>query len=354
MKMVCYTCKTMKPQIHTLKNKAGMTLKVSTLGGIVTSLLVPDRDGKLGDVVLGLPKVEQHHDNGYMNALIGRVGNRISHGGFSLDGTFHKLAQNSVSGGVKCSLHGGENGFDRKIWSAREFAGAEGPSLELTCFSADGEEGYPGNLFVRVVYTVMEDNAWRIDYWAVADKPTVVNLTNHAYFNLSGGREGLDEHLVQVNASRYTEVDKGLIPTGKVPSVKGTPLDLRSPVVLGDVFAKAKKEPLLKLVGGGFDHNFVLDRAAPGLAQAAILEDPCSGRQMEVWTTEPCIQVYSGNFIKAGTKGKDGAVYGPHAGICFETQHAPDSPNQPGFASIRLEPGETYRSTTVYAFDVVA
>ncbi len=340
----------MNPKSYTIRNKAGMSITVSSLGGIVQSLLVPDRNGKLGDVVLGYPNATQHHDNGYMNALIGRVGNRISKGGFTLDGTFYPLANNSKD----CALHGGEIGFDQKIWDVRTFAGADGPSIELTLLSPDGDEGYPGNLFVRVVYTLMEDCAWRIDYMAVTDKPTVVNLTQHAYFNLSGGKDkDLCGHYVQVNASRFTEHLKGNIPSGKVLPVEGTSLDLRQPTSFCECLHGAKKDAYLKKVGGGFDHNYVLDRIAPGLSQAVVLEHPESGRQMEVWTTEPCVQVYTANFLSPKDKGKFGYGFDPHAGVCFETQHAPDSPNQVGFPSIRLDPGQVYRSTTIYAFDVV-
>ena len=205
-------------------------------------------------------------------------------------------------------------------------------------------------MFVRVVYTLCEENAWRIDYWAVTDRPTVVNLTQHAYFNLSGCRRDATGHVIQVNASRFTEVDAKLIPTGRVLPVEGTSLDLRELTPLGERLALAKKDRLLKGVGGGFDHNFVLDRKGPGLDFAAFLADPESGRTMEVWTTEPCVQVYSANFLEPSTPARRGQRYGKHWGVCFETQHAPDSPNQPSFPSVRLEPGDVYRSTTVYAF----
>ncbi len=347
----------MKPTTHTLRTPSGMVLKASTLGGIVTELLVPDRKGKPGNVVLSLPDARDHLANGYMNALIGRVGNRVSRGGFELDGVFHPIAKNSGEGNRKCHLHGGERGFDKHVWSAREFAGADGPSLELTTFSPDGEEGYPGNLAVRVVYTISDSptgiRSWRIEYWAVTDKPTVVNLTQHAYFNLSGGKRDVSDHEIAVSASRFTEVDAALLPTGRVPSVEGTALDLREPVRLGDLFARAGKDKQLKLVGGGLDHNYVLDRdGSSGLEMMASFADPESGRRMFVMTTEPCMQVYSANFLEPGLKGRGGAVYGPHWGCCFETQHAPDSPNQPGFPSIRLDPRRVYHSVTEYAFDV--
>lgn len=345
----------MKPTTHTLRLPSGMLLEASTLGGIVTRLLVPDRKGKLANVVLSLPDVRDHHANGYVNALIGRVGNRVSRGGFDLDGVFFPVAKNSGAGKKACHLHGGERGFDQHVWSAREFAGAGGPALELTTFSPAGEEGYPGNLSVRVVYSLSDSAApsWRVEYWAVTDAPTVVNLTQHAYFNLSGGRRDVSDHEIAVSASRFTEVDAALLPTGRVPSVEGTALDLREPVRLGDLFARARKDPQLKLVGGGLDHNFVLDRdGSSGLELMASFADPESGRRMFVMTTEPCMQVYSANFLKPGLKGRGGAVYGPHWACCFETQHAPDSPNQAGFPSIRLDPGRVYHSVTEYVFDV--
>lgn len=336
----------MKIGKHVLRNKSGMTLCVSDLGGLALSLSVPDRHGRFEDILLGYPKPEQY---GYMNALIGRVGNRISGGGFSLDGDFFKLVKNSGKAPYKCTLHGGTKGFDQKIWSCREFAGADGPSLELTTFSPDGEEGFPGNLSVRVVYTLMEGNAWRIQYWAVTDKPTVVNLTQHAYFNLTGCKRDIGGHFCRVNASRFTDVDAGLIPTGRERSVKGTGMDLREGAMLGERFAAAAKDPVMA-GPNGYDHNFVLDRVGDGLEQAAVLEDQASGRRMEVWTTEPGVQIYTANMLPSKPVGKKGRTYGVHWGICFESQHAPDSPNQPGFRSIRLNPGEVYTSTTIYAF----
>ena len=341
----------MKTQLFTIRNDAGMSLTASSLGGIVTSLKVPDAFGKPREVLLACRTPSQHHDNGYMNALIGRCGNRISRGGFELDGRFHALAQNSGGPKHPCSLHGGEKGFDSRVWDVVSYEGAEGPALAFSLFSPDGEEGYHGNLFVRVVYTLTRDNAWRIDYLATTDRPTFVNLTQHAYFNLSGGRRDVSDHLVQVNASRYTEVDAGLIPTGKLPDDDGTSLDLRSPVRLGDVFARAGKDRILKSAGGGIDHNFFLDRpASAGLFPAAELLDLESGLAMQVQTTEPCVQVYTANFLEDSCPARAGSKYGKHWGVCFETQHAPDSPNRPSFPSTRLDPDSVYRSTTVYAF----
>ena len=344
----------MKPAPYTLRNGAGLSLSASTLGGTVTSLRVPDRAGKPGNVVLSLPDVRDHHDNGYMNALIGRVGNRVSGGGFKLDGVFYPIAKNNGEGKLACALHGGNVGFDRHVWRGRAFDGADGPSLELTTFSPDGEEGYPGNLAVRVVYTLTESNAWRIEYWAVTDKPTLVNLTQHAYFNLSAGRRDVGGHVLQVAADRFSELDRALLPTGRFPAVDGTALDLRAPTRLDSVFAKAKSDRRLANVGGGLDCNYFLNRTQPagrGLDRAAEFSDPESGRRMSVWTDQPCMQVYSANFLEPGLKGRGGAVYGPHWACCFETQHAPDSPNDPSVPSIRLDPGSVYRTVTEYRFD---
>lgn len=341
----------MKPQSFTIRNDAGMSLTASSLGGIVTSLKVPGADGKKHETLLACRNPSLHHANGYMNAIIGRYGNRISGGGFSIDGKFFPMAQNSGGPKHPCSLHGGEVGFDRRIWDVTRYDGAEGPALAFTLFSPDGEEGYPGNVFVRVVYTLTCDNAWRIDYLATTDKPTFLNLTQHAYFNLSGGARDVSDHLVQVAASHYTAVDAGLIPTGEVPPVAGTSLDLRDGVRLGDVFARAGKDRILKAAGGGIDHNFVIDRPpAAGLVPAAEFADPESGIAMQVLTTEPCVQVYTANFLTADCPARAGSKYGKHWAVCFETQHAPDSPNRPSFPSTRLDPDSVYRSTTVYAF----
>ena len=338
----------MKPKIYTISTASGMSLKASSLGGIVTSLRVPGPGGKPAEVLLAGPGPETHHEHGYMNAIIGRVGNRISGGGFELDGKRCEMGLNSGTGKTKCTLHGGPVGFDQKIWDVRQYDAPEGPALEFTTLSPDGDQGFPGNLFVRVVYTLCENDAWKLDYYAVTDRPTVVNLTQHAYFNLTGGRRDVLDHWVQVNASRYTEAGPGLIPTGRIPSVEGTALDLREGSLLRDVLALKNKDAALK-PAGGIDHNFVLDRVGDGLEYAATLVDSESGLSMEVWTTEPGVQVYSGNFL-AGTPARGGATYGRHHGICFETQHAPDTPNRPGFGSIRLDPGRLYHSTTVYRF----
>lgn len=337
----------MKYKTFELKNKNGMKMKVSSLGGIVMELTAPDRNGVFEDILLGADSPEKCHANGYMSALIGRVANRIKKGTFTLDGTKYSVPLNSGKDGVECSLHGGVCGFDQKVWEAREMTTPEGPAVELTYLSPDGEEGYPGNLFVRVVYTLMECNAWRIQYWAVTDAPTVVNLTNHAYFNLNGGKYDVLDHIVKMDCSRFTPADKALIPTGKILPVANTPLDFTSPMRIGE---RVDSQAKLIADAGGYDHNYVIDRMCPGLALCAVVEDEESGRQMETWTTEPCVQLYTANFLKDGTPGKKGAKYGPRHGFCLETQHAPDAPNQLGFEGIRLNPGEVMQSTTVYQF----
>ena len=333
--------KTAKPRIFTLKNQNGMTLRVSDLGGTVTELTAPDRNGKFANVVLAYDEIGDFFNNGHANSIIGRVANRISKAAFMLDGECCKLAANNGAN----SLHGGKVGFDRKIWNARQFASADGPALELTYLSPDGEEGYPGNLFVRVVYTLTEYNAWRLEYWAMTDAPTVFNPTNHAYFNLSGGKRDVLDHELTIFADRFTPTDAALIPTGEVLPVEGTVADLRAPVRLGDVIGKNKKTPHLNC--GGFDNNYL---TRPHHPRAAFLHDPESGRSLECLTSEPCIQLYTANNLKDGTKGRKGAVYGQFHGVCLETQHAPDAVNQPGFKPIRLDPGKVFHSKTEYVF----
>ncbi len=340
----------MKPRKFVLKNNSGMTLTVSNLGGVAMGLTVPDRAGGFDDVLLGLDDPADCHDNGYLSSLIGRVANRIQNGRFTLDGQSYQLALNAEKDGVRSSLHGGAIGFDQKLWDACPFASPDGPALALTLMSPDGDEGYPGNLFMRVVYTLMNCNAWRIEYWAMTDAPTVLNPTHHAYFNLNGACSHVLDHLVQINADRYTPANAALIPTGKVEPVDGTPLDLREPRRIGD--GVDSRRAVIRRAGG-YDHNFIVNRTGPGLALCAIVEDPESGRQMETWSTEPCVQFYTANFMSPGTRGKAGAVYGPRAGFCLETQHAPDAPNHPGFESIRLNPGQVFQSTTIYQFYTV-
>jgi aldose 1-epimerase len=326
---------------YTLTNKAGMQVSIINYGGTVTKLIVPDKNGNKGDVVLGYESIDGFLQKGnpYFNALIGRYGNRIANAKFSLDGKTYTLAANDHGN----SLHGGAKGYDKVIWTAEKMPGDS--SLKLSYQSKDGEEGYPGNLNVQVVYTVTSDNALKIDYTATTDKSTPVNLTSHCYFNLSAGKDStIADHQLRLNASRYTPVNDLLIPTGKLVNLKGTPMDFTIAKPVGKDIA---------LVKGGFDHNWILNKTDHELSLAATLYHPASGRYMEVLTTEPAIQFYSGNFLDGSLSNtKGGQKYGAHAALCLEAQHYPDSPNQPSFPSTILKPGETYRQTTVYKFSV--
>ena len=322
-------------------------MEVSNLGGIVSNSQHQIETCVYEDILLGFDNVEDNHSNGYMSAIIGRVCGRLREGKFKLDGKEYCASVNKERNGIKFALHGGETGFDQKIWDAREFESPEGPAVELTLLSPDGDQGFPGNLFVRVVYTLTQCNSWKLQYWAVTDKPTVVNLTNHAYFNLNGGKSDAMGHVVQLNCSRFTPTDEGLLPTGQVLPVANTALDFTSPRRVGQDVDTTEE---FVAGAGGYDHNFLIDRDGPGLALAASVEDPASGRKMDVVTTEPCLQFYSGNFLKPGLKGKYGITYGQRHGLCFETQHTPDSPNHAGFKSIRLDPGKVMQSTTIYKF----
>ncbi|MBC6989394.1 aldose epimerase family protein [Hymenobacter sp. BT491] len=332
-------------QLFTLTNAHGMKATITNYGGTVTSLLVPDKNGKLGDVVLGFDNVSGYQSPAflksgpYFGALIGRYGNRIKAGKFTVDGKAYTLAKNNGPN----SLHGGRKGFDKVVWKAEPGSSAEGQTLKLTYVSKDGEEGYPGNLNVTVVYTLTDQDELKIDYSATTDKVTPVNLTNHSYFNLNHG-QGKDilGHEVTIPADRYTVVDATLIPTGELRPVKGTPFDFTTPHAIGERIAQ---------VPGGYDHNWVLNNAS-GMHAAASVYDPASGRTMDVTTTEPGVQFYTGNFLDGTLTGKGGTVYGKHAGFCLETQHFPDSPNQTKFPSTLLKPGDTLHSTTVYKFGV--
>jgi aldose 1-epimerase len=325
-----------------LDNGHGMRAAILTYGGIVQSLEVPDRDGRPGNVVLGFGRLQGYLDNAgpYFGALIGRYGNRIAKGSFSLDGATYRVPINDGAN----SLHGGDVGFDKRIWAASVDADA----LELRLVSPDGDQGFPGTLTVVVRYRVTADNALRIDYRATTDAPTVVNLTNHSYFNLAGEGAGtVYDHQLQINASHFTPVGAGLIPTGEIAEVAGTPLDFRKSVAVGERIRTADTQ---LGYAGGYDHNWVLDGPAGELTPAAHVSEPTTGRTMNVSTTEPALQFYSGNFLDATIVGASGRFYRQGDGLALETQHYPDSPNQAGFPSTVLRPGETYRSTTVYQF----
>jgi aldose 1-epimerase len=329
-------------EIFTLSDGA-YEARIATYGGVVVSLKVPDRNGKPADVVLGFDNVDGYVANfngssdAFFGALIGRYANRIAHGSFTLDGQKYSLPLNNGAN----SLHGGPHGFNNVVWKAKPIANG----VELSYLSKDGEAGYPGNLTATVRYTLIKGDL-RIEYSATTDKDTVVNLTNHSYFNLAGQGDILN-HQLTLRASRFTPVDAGLIPTGELKPVEGTPFDFRKPTTVG-ARINASDEQLH--LGRGYDHNWVLDNNSGKLAEAAEVYEPTSGRVLKVLTDQPGIQFYSGNFLDGSIKGKGGTPYQLHAALCLETQHFPDSPNHPDFPTAELKPGQTYHTTTVFSF----
>jgi len=329
--------------LFSLCNSNGLEVRITNFGGIITGFDAPDRHGRLDDVILGyddLAGYVANVGNPYFGALIGRFGNRIARGQFSLNGKSYQLPTNNAPN----SLHGGDVGFDRRVWDAE----LNGHSLRLSLVSADGDQGYPGELAVTVVYTIDDDDALTIDYTATTTADTVVNLTNHAYFNLAGAASGdILSTLLTIDADRFTPVDATLIPTGELRGVEGTPFDFRTATAIGDRIDQGGEQ---LECAGGYDHNWVLNGEAGTLRLVATACDEHSGRVLEVLTTEPGVQFYSGNFLNGATVGKGGKAYRHRNGFCLETQHFPDSPNQPTFPSTVLRPGETYRSTTVYRF----
>jgi aldose 1-epimerase len=333
--------------LYTLTNKNGMEATITNYGGTVVSLKVPDHQGKFDDVVLGYDKITDYAEGkSYFGAIIGRYGNRIAHGKFAIGSSTYTLAKNNGEN----TLHGGNIGFNKRVWSAKEVSGPAGPALELTYLSKDMEEGFPGNLSVKVVYTLTDQNSLKIDYSATTDKETVVNLTNHSYFNLAGQGSGdILQHRLLLHAEKFTPVDAGLIPTGELRPVKGTPFDFSTPTAIGVRIDQVEEQ--IKL-GMGYDHNFVLTRGIKNgtLALAAVVHEPKTGRVLEVWTTEPGVQFYTGNFLDGTGTGKGGKPYGRRTAFCLETQHFPDSPNHPAFPSTLLKPGAQYHTTTVYKF----
>ncbi|MCY4014242.1 MAG: galactose mutarotase [Gammaproteobacteria bacterium] len=329
--------------LFTLTNARGAEVRITEYGGIVVSIRVPDRDGRLGHVALGYDRLDDYvADNPFFGTITGRYANRIAGGRFELDGETWQLAQNDGEN----ALHGGIRGFDKVVWNG--VATASGDGVAFTYVSPDGDEGYPGELTTTVTYTWTDDDALRIDYEARTDKPTVVNLTNHSYFNLADGGAGtvLDHHLT-VNAARYTPADNESIPTGEIVPVAATPFDFRSSQTLGARIAN--DHPQLR-ASGGYDVNFVLDEADADMILAAVVYAPTTGRVMDVLTDQPGVQLYTGNHFDGRHVGIGGVRHFRHSGLCLETQHFPDSPNQPGFPSTVLRPGETYSTTTVYRF----
>jgi aldose 1-epimerase len=331
--------------LFTLTNRNGMEAKITNYGGIVTTLTAPDRNNKYADVVLGFNDLDSYlKGHPYFGALVGRYGNRIAKGRFTLNGIEYKLAVNNGEN----HLHGGIKGFDKVVWTARSMRTKLGPALSLTYVSKDMEEGYPGNLTVKVVYTLTNNNELRIDYSASTDKDTVTNLTHHSYFNLAGeGTGDILNHQLLLKASRFTPTDAGSIPTGELRNVQGPPFDFLKSTAIG---ARINQDEEQLKFGGGYDHNWVVNGRAGTLRQAASVYESTSGRVMDVWTTEPGIQFYTGNFLDGTLTGKSGKAYARRNGFCLETQHYPDSPNKPKFPTTTLRKGTTYRSTTIYRF----
>lgn len=332
-------------ELFTLRNNNGMEARITNYGGTLVALTTPDRNGQFADVVLGFDDVKRYQEpHPVFGSIVGRYANRIARGKFTLDGKEYTLAVNNGPN----HLHGGLKGFDKVVWTAEIVTVNDGPALRLTYVSADMEEGYPGTLTAVVTYSLTDENALRIDYEAATDKPTVVNLTNHAYFNLKGAGAGdVLDHELTLFASHFTPTDEGLIPTGEIRSVEGTPLDFRSPTRIGERI-DADYEPLK--IAGGYDHNFVIDQTGEEPRLAARVKEPTSGRIMEVYTTQPGVQLYTANFLNRRIIGKGGIPYDRRYGFCLETQHFPDSPNKPNFPSVVLRPEEKYSETTIFKF----
>jgi aldose 1-epimerase len=332
-------------RLYRLRNVTGMTAEIMTYGAIVVSLEVPDQDGTLGDIVLGYDNLADYlKETPYFGAIVGRYGNRIGKGKFTLDGVTYTLATNDND---ENHLHGGLKGFDKVVWDDEPVWRPDGVGVKLTYLSKDSQEGYPGNLQATVIYVLTNKNELRIEYEATTDKATPVNLTHHGYFNLTGGQRDILGHELMLNADTCTPVDAGLIPTGHLVDVTGTPMDFRQSTPIG---ARIEEDYEQLKFGGGYDHNWVLNKRGQTMTLAAKVYEPTTGRVMEVRTTEPGVQFYAGNFLDGTLTGKRGIVYQRRYGFCLETQHFPDSPNKPGFPSTILRPGGKYETTTVYRF----
>lgn len=332
--------------LYLLRNVHGMEARITNYGGIVVSLTAPDRNGAYADIVLGFDDLESYltKNDPYFGAIIGRYGNRIAGGRFKLNGVEYKLAVNNGEN----HLHGGIKGFDKVLWTGREMRTKDGPAVALTYLSKNGEEGYPGNLNVRVVYTLTNKNELKIEYSATTDKDTVINLTHHTYFNFLGEGNGtILNHRMQINADRFLPTDAGSIPTGELQKVAGTPFDFLKTAAIG---ARIDQDHEQLKFGRGYDHTWVINGRSGTLRHAATVTDSFNGRTMELWTTEPGVQFYTGNFLDGSLTGKSGKPYPRRSGFCLETQHYPDSPNQPSFPTTTLRRGAIYRSTTIYRF----
>lgn len=332
-----------KVDLYTLTNNDGLQIKITNYGGTVLSILTPDRNGNFDQVTLGFDNLKQYIEtSSYFGCLVGRYANRIAKGKFTLNGIEYALAQNNGDN----HLHGGLKGFDKVVWQARKFSGKGELGLTLTYQSQDGEENYPGTLDVRVVYTLNNDNALKIEYFATTDQGTVLNLTNHTYFNLAGTGDILG-HELTLNADRFTPTNHTLIPTGELRSVIGTPMDFTTAAIIGH---RIEQDDEQLYFAGGYDHNWIINKSDDALVLAATVFEPSSGRVLETYTTQPGIQFYSGNFLDGSAVGPDGRIYHKRTGFCLETQHFPDSPNQPHFPSTMLKPGDQYSQTTIYKF----
>jgi aldose 1-epimerase len=331
--------------LYSLQNKKGMEVKIMTYGGTVISLRIPDRHGQFADVVLGYDNLDGYlKNNPYFGGIIGRFGNRIAKGRFSLNRVAYQLSVNSGEN----HLHGGFKGFDKVVWNSEELESDTTVGVKLKYFSPDGEEGYPGNLEVTVTYLLNNANELQIEYQATTDKPTIVNMTHHSYFNLAGAGAGdILNQQIMINADRFTPVDKNLIPSGELKDVTGTPMDFRKPTAIG---ARINETDEQLAFAGGYDHNWVLNKNDKPLTLAATAYDSSSGRMLEIYTTEPGLQFYSGNFLDGSITGKQDKVYKHRFGFCLEPQHFPDSPNKPNFPAVDLKPGEKYYQKTVYKF----